>query len=428
MSSDNQEFIANNLISDLILNINLLTKRKDPLIKCVKFPRTLIAALRELQNLVEMSDIKKSIVKQIKFLICNNSRIKNVSSEHFEGHMLHTVISGNPGTGKTTVSKILAKIWMALGFVTKKSQLTTSKSDLLKQLESEKLKHAVHSTRMNKSLKDCVKKSSFLQKNATKLRSKKNSKDKSWEIFIRETRDLRYDLEKISQDILPTTSPFLETDDEDLVPNFVVATRKDFVGEFVGQTAIKTTKILESARGGVLFIDEAYSLCYLDKGSKDKFGEECLTVINEFMSLYPDEIIIIFAGYKDMLMSTIFKAQPGLHRRCSYFFEIKDYSINGLNKIFLKLLEKDSWILDPSVNMTSLLSQNQDLLKYGGGFAEKLAFFCKIEYGSLKFQETINNQSVNNSVVTLDIIENSLVQLRQTLTGSIEHSPLPMFI
>lgn len=132
---DKDEIEANRSISELISNITILIARKDPFIKSIKSPNLLIRGLTELQCMIEMIDIKHSIVNQIKFLITNHARkqldtsickttegsssTSSLYKSQFEGHMLHSVISGNPGTGKTTVGIILAKIWMALGFVNK---------------------------------------------------------------------------------------------------------------------------------------------------------------------------------------------------------------------------------------------------------------------------------------------------------------------
>jgi hypothetical protein len=97
-------------IENLILYLHKLKKEKSPFLSSIDNFDLLISTLSELNSLIEMKEIKKSIVSQIKFLLINESK-------SFDGHMLHTVLSGGPGTGKTEVGVILAKIWKALGLI-----------------------------------------------------------------------------------------------------------------------------------------------------------------------------------------------------------------------------------------------------------------------------------------------------------------------
>ena len=85
-----------------------------------------------------------------------------------------------------------------------------------------------------------------------------------------------------------------------------VVTRADFVDRYVGWTSPKTVKLLEENLGKVLFVDEAYSLI---NGPHDEFGMEALTALNLFLSQRPKEIIVIFAGYKDLLESGPYAVQ-----------------------------------------------------------------------------------------------------------------------
>ena len=490
---DTQEELANASISRLISSITVLTKRKDPLILGIKSPKLLIRGLTELQGMVEMVDIKCSIVDQIKFLITNQARKQQhtgASQSHFEGHMLHSVISGNPGTGKTTVGLILAKIWMSLGFVNKKDTHRASSekypkdapviltNDLFNdihnrrvaQLEEDQRNNHRQLNRLRQMLTRFQTTSAELRRLAIKLQpthnkpyTRRRNTDKEWEVLLSLARDLRFGADSIvaeanfsssigdgamSQstfdnsdedstppDMFDTPEDPLPDPFDDADPKFVVASREDLIAEFLGQTAPKTKSVLDRARGGVLFIDEAYSLCNMDSGSKDKYGEECLNTINEFMSLHPDEIIIIFAGYKDKLMNSIFKAQPGLMRRCAYFFEIKDYTINGLDKIFKRQLHKNGWGLDPNSNLPHILNKNLDLIDGGGGgFTEKLAFFSKLVYGSEKFDKTVENvpssTSIHDSIITDDMILSALSMLRNSSVSSpdVPSPPLNMYI
>jgi hypothetical protein len=102
-----------------------------------------------------------------------------------------------------------------------------------------------------------------------------------------------------------------------------IVTRADLVGEFVGHTAPKCLKVLNECLGGVLIIDEAYSLYH---GDKDSFGFEAITIINEFVSKHPNEIILILIGYQDKLAETLFAGQPGLERRCTWYIDVEEYT------------------------------------------------------------------------------------------------------
>jgi hypothetical protein len=481
----NDEATANLLITNLIKDIKVLVDRKDILISKIKSPKLLIRSLEDLKSLVEMIDIKHSIVNQIKFLITNSARRTSenfIKKPNFEGHMLHSVISGNPGTGKTTVAMILSKIWMSLGFVKKKevskipnncnmmnnsnmmnnlSLFSTieeyrkkiSELDELHRNDTRKL------DKINQLLSKFHNNNCEIRRNIIKLRDKDQDDiiDENWDELLSLTRELRFGFDEMIKEITkknstsstpnssnsnssncsksnssklnsskPNSLNLNRENFDEIVnldpyenedPKFIVASREDLIAEYLGQTAPKTKKVLESALGGVLFIDEAYSLCCLDNGSKDKYGEECLTTINEFMSLHSDEIIIIFAGYKDKLLNSIFKVQPGLQRRCTWFFEIQDYTVSGLVKILKLQLDKDSWILDSNIDIEKILNNNKEVVKFGGGGTEKLAFFLKLEYGNVKFQETINlNVKVeHNSIINLDMLNKAIMQIKRQL-------------
>lgn len=407
----------------LISDLHTLITDNNPLINCITYPTVLIAALHELRSMVEMDNIKISIVDQIKFLLANNARQKS----KFEGHMLHTVISGNPGTGKTTIGRIIAKIWMALGFVSAKPPPAT---DELVQL---KYQHGIANRKLDglRELLDIYHPIfGDVRRKIYGLKRKLETKDNvvnEWNSLFASVDSLKTGFNTIIKNVcdVPNYNP-AETI---LEPNYVVATRADLIAEYLGQTAPKTRKILESARGGVLFIDEAYSICNIDGETRDKYGEECLTTINEYMSLYPNEIIIIFAGYKDKMLNTIFKAQPGLLRRCTYFFEIKDYTPRGLGLIFKSQLAKHGWTLDPTINITAFFEKQKDYLAEEGGFTEKLAFFCKISYGINRFDQAISGTVQHDSLITEPILHAAMDKLKlSSLARSIDTTPHHMYV
>lgn len=109
--------------------------------------------------------------------------------------------------------------------------------------------------------------------------------------------------------------------------------RKDLVGQYIGQTAPKTSEVIGKAIGGVLFVDEAYSLA----GSKNDYGGEAIATLIKAMEDYKDNLVVIFAGYKNE-MKAFTDMNPGIASRIGYTFDFPDYSVDELMEIFyLKL-------------------------------------------------------------------------------------------
>ena len=106
--------------------------------------------------------------------------------------------------------------------------------------------------------------------------------------------------------------------------------RKDLVAEYTGQTASKTAGVISEAMGGVLFIDEAYSLA---GGSKNDFGAEAIATLIKAMEDHKDEFVVIFAGYKDE-MGKFLDINPGISSRIGYTFDFPDYTADELIQIF----------------------------------------------------------------------------------------------
>ena len=120
---------------------------------------------------------------------------------------------------------------------------------------------------------------------------------------------------------------------------FVETSRSDLVGTYVGHTAEKTRKVLESALGGVLFIDEAYTL---STGGENDFGQEAINEILKFMEDNRQNIVIIFAGYTNDMMNFL-KTNEGLRSRIPNDFNFEDYTIEELIQIGVMELEKQKY-------------------------------------------------------------------------------------
>jgi hypothetical protein len=119
---------------------------------------------------------------------------------------------------------------------------------------------------------------------------------------------------------------------------FKKVTRNDLVAGYLGQTAIKTRKVIEECLGGVLFLDEAYSL-----GTEDSFSKECVDTLCEALSDHRDDLMMIIAGYENELNETFFKINAGMNSRFMWRFAIESYKPQELMGIFEKKMLENGW-------------------------------------------------------------------------------------
>ena len=119
--------------------------------------------------------------------------------------------------------------------------------------------------------------------------------------------------------------------------------RAGLVAGYVGQTALKTQTVLQSALGGVLFLDEAYALAPGD--SPNDFGREAIEVLLKGMEDHRDDLIVIAAGYTE-LMGRFLHANPGLESRFNKYFYFEDYNGAQLLAIFQSMCAKNGYTLD----------------------------------------------------------------------------------
>jgi SpoVK/Ycf46/Vps4 family AAA+-type ATPase len=196
--------------------------------------KTLEELLAELDALIGLDNVKKSIRENITYLKFTKLRKEKGFSDSAK-LTLHSIFTGNPGTGKTTVVKMLGKIYNKMGLLSK--------------------------------------------------------------------------------------------------GHVVEVDRAALVGEYIGQTAPKTKKMIDQARGGILFIDEAYSLARSDDDSKD-FGKEVIEILLKEMSDGPGDIAIIGAGYPKQIKNFI-DSNPGLKSRFTEYFHFDDYLPEELYQIAL---------------------------------------------------------------------------------------------
>ena len=124
--------------------------------------------------------------------------------------------------------------------------------------------------------------------------------------------------------------------------HLVHAMRDDLVGEYIGHTAPKTKAVLDRAMGGVLFIDEAYTL-FRAEDSKD-YGQECIDILMQVMENDRDKLVVILAGYKDR-MDRFFESNPGMSSRIAHHLDFAEYDIEELLAIGRLMVNRSSYYL-----------------------------------------------------------------------------------
>ena len=127
--------------------------------------------------------------------------------------------------------------------------------------------------------------------------------------------------------------------------HFMEVSRADLIAGYLGQTALKVQEVIEKAKGGVLFIDEAYSIT--ENESRDDFGRECLTALTKALEDYRDDLVVIVAGYTGP-MQHFFESNPGLKSRFNTFIDFPDYNAEELGEILLTICEKNDYVIEGS--------------------------------------------------------------------------------
>lgn len=254
----------------------------------------LVNPLTELKNMIGMTNVKDSIVNQILFFLQGLNKIESkdgFGKTSVNEDMLHTVITGPPGVGKTELGKILGKVYKEMGVLSKGT--------------------------------------------------------------------------------------------------FKLVTRSDLVAEYLGQTAVKTQKVINECQGGVMFIDEAYSLGHENK--RDSFSKECLDTLNQNLTEKRDFLCII-AGYKESLDECFFSMNDGLKRRFTFRYDIEGYKWDELRDILLLKIKKEGWKLfyenesdeekckELKEKFDEFIKKNKGAFPNYGGDIETFFLNCKIAH------------------------------------------------
>ena len=182
---------------------------------------------------------------------------------------------------------------------------------------------------------------------------------------------------------------------------FIKVTRQDLVAGYLGQTAIKTSKVIDEAVGGVLFIDEAYSLASEEKD--DSFSKECLDTICEALSSHKNDFMVIIAGYEKELNNTFFRVNKGLESRFIWKLTMEPYSAIDLHKIFELIVKNSDWeFSDNETVRTKWFEQTYKSFTSFGRDMEQLFTYVKIchsrrIYGlNENVRKQINSEDMNN--------------------------------
>ena len=294
----------------------------------------LIPVLSKLKKVIGMETVKKTIVNQIIYFI-QDFQDKN-------SDMLHTVIQGPPGVGKTMLGEIIGEIYYRLDIIESPSK----------------------NSYKSKSSKCC-------SSDDDKSDSKSDSEFK-----------------------------------------FTIAKRSDLIGKYLGQTAAKTQEVINKSLGGVLFIDEAYSLG--NPEGRDSYSKECIDTLNQNLTEKKNQLLVIIAGYKNALDDCFFAYNEGLRRRFPFVYTIEKYSPLEMSNILKKMIENlgQDWSLDIDQKvLDKYFEKNIDLFPNSAGDIETLVFSIKIEHSKRvfcqepgsKLRKKITKTDIDNALETYKI-------------------------
>ena len=180
---------------------------------------------------------------------------------------------------------------------------------------------------------------------------------------------------------------------------FVIGNRSNLIAKYLGQTAIKTKELMDSAKGGVLFIDEVYQLGAARDGNRDSFAKECVDTINQYLTENMGEIVVIVAGYETDVKECFFAQNQGLERRFPWTYDVGDYTPADLEAIFIKQAREHGYDFSIDAIESSFFTTNMKHFTFGGGDTENLMNKCKL----VQSMRTLGSVSKDNIFVRDDI-------------------------
>ena len=178
--------------------------------------------------------------------------------------------------------------------------------------------------------------------------------------------------------------------------HLVEVDRSALVAEYMGQTAVKTRKVLQAALGGVLFIDEAYALKQRDD---DSFGQECIDTILKFIEDHRDEMVVILAGYAEQ-MDGLLASNPGFRSRFAQRLAFDDYDDTDLLAILHGMLKTLQYRVEPATEQ--FVTDQLALERASGAFGNGRAVRNLIERAIRRHAVRINARTSTGGRVSPD--------------------------
>jgi len=197
----------------------------------------------------------------------------------------------------------------------------------------------------------------------------------------------------------------------------VTATRDDLVGQYIGHTAPKTRDMLKKAMGGVLFIDEAYYL-YRPENERD-YGAEAIEILLQVMETNRDDLVVIFAGYKER-MDVFYQSNPGLSSRVANHIDFPDYSAQELLAIARLILAEENYrFSDEALAAFADYIQRRMQLPF---FANARSIRNAIDRARMRQANRLFNRMADGGITKLDLItiEADDITASRVFSGEVE--------
>lgn len=417
-------------LGNLIKRLEKHVAKQSSYIKSIRNPAMLIRSLIDLKNIIGNEKVKNNIAEQVNYLIHSKYRKRLHPEIKEDDSMLNTALYGPPGVGKTLIGSKIAKIYYSLGYIdgSKKS----SPSTVSKLFNKEQTSNPANESQMLNFLiffmfvmLILISLSSLIWKN---LGGVYVAVLLGIVFFIFVVFIIYYNSNSVNNNtnvsknnidnnvqIQPKTK-IAEPSDDKL---FKIVSRPDFIGQYVGWTAAKTNALLEDNLGKVLFVDEAYSLV---NGPRDDFGIEALTALNLFLSQRKGEIIVIFAGYEELMESQIYSYQKGLKRRFMWHFTCEGYSPSELFEIFKLKLTVEGMKVRNEEEVVDLFVKNKTAFANYGGDCERLLNYSKLKHATYCMSKSVakgENKDFYNTLETEHIKQGVDVLIENSVKDSV---------
>jgi len=397
-------------------------------------PEVLKDSLLELEKMIGMRQIKLQIVKQIKTFVASKAR-----GIYKDNDRKHCLLLGPPGCGKTTVCKILCKIWIGMGFIGHEEKQNKIKG--FNKLQDEIIRRQKEELKENKDKLDAaskcvwnVSKVSNICKRSlgSLLRNKEGVNNKDYNEMYKNlsgaasaidqsTAIVKQLMEKkTKQDYNMSIESEMETSKKDPDLPFYMYNRNDVVSRYVGDTSHRTTKAMNDAVDGVAYFDEAYNLCNDSMGMSDSYGRDALTIINQYMDTHSDKLIVVFSGYKNDIYNNLFKVQQGLESRFTLKVEIEAYTSDDLALIYIKELSMAGIIIPDTPTLRVLIKDNYDLFKFYGRDMNTLAMYTKNTMADTSYENIIKGKPQDNVVSDINIVKKSIDIFKQNMIKGVK--------